>query len=623
MMDTIDDFDMAIEDELEETCHRLLSGGSVFRCLSQVEIDGLKISDESVYSDNKWVFNYDGSPVSINFDDGQWCGFLKQMAYCILPQTSYSETVRSIYSTKTMLGRVIFFIKTIDDIFRVMPNELGLLTESQIKTAFNSLIGSGTKSHPLNFLLALNTWNTFSEKNILSKDYCSTLDNSEFEDELGSIADFSSGEGWQPIETDLLNDLWTESKIWIDGRGRDIVKMYRLWNGESGTRVTSKVGQKFKKFTATLENEKPWYKPEIKNTENGKPCRDYYNIMKIVRVFPSKLRLYATFIILLLTGIRIRELLNLERGCCTKSKNSPGSYELKFRQFKVAEDPEFGEWRTIPVPRKVYKAISLLGKMASINGNTKYLFENKYSGKKLVKNALANPFIALGIHPHQCRKTISWLLISRDEDNVDLLRELLGHASYAMTLMYIVRNPELVEAVKELFKEHYTKEFSQLVLSIAKGSYSGPAAERIAKQMSKNGGKYDAQTIDIAIEEYIRITLESGSPIFLKRIPVGGICIAQKNLTGTPTPCTADRSPSEIINPIVTNCKYEECVNTALTEESLEGIEVNIIFYERMLSKNAIKNIKVRGTYEKKLRLNLKHRDNLLKSRPVSEIIND
>src|SRR5690606_14888800 len=107
------------------------------------------------------------------------------------------------------------------------------------------------------------------------------------------------------------------------------------------------------------------------------------------------------------------------------------------------------------------------------------------------------------IHCHRFRKTIAEILINRDERNIDIIRALFGHKSYAMTLQYISRNPLMVRTVALAIEKNYTREFHEIVAGIRYGAYSGDAATRIYDQISKRPDEFSGKQLKVSLMSYI------------------------------------------------------------------------------------------------------------------------
>jgi hypothetical protein len=600
--------------ELEK--ENLLKGHSPLLKLSLDDRQKLRVSENSLFSDQTWNFNFHGEYVNLNFGNSEWASFYKCIAYPLLPDKPYNESVTSIQSVKTKLGRVKLFTRTLKKLYIIQPNELPLVTVSQLRTGFTHQLTSRAKSHASSYLDATNIWLDLSTRGILPTEFSSNIDPPTFYENLEHNIDDVDSIPWTPISGDHLEYLWGEVKLWVENRSEDLIKISHIINertGNRGTKVSSEIGKKLLAYQFSEENGKPWFNFQI--TQAGRKDKRLVQIGELTKGHFYRLRAYCVFVILLLTGMRILELSCLEKGCCTRDAGSTDKYTLRFRRFKTARDSSVGEEDTIPVPEIVFKAIAVVESLDHMGLDGNFLFSSKKGKFKRLSRKAHYVTLKrhLNIHPHQARKTISWLLISRDEENIDLVRELLGHKSFKMTLRYILSNHDLMETTKSLFQNHYLSEFTDLIGSIIEGKYSGKAAEKLADHLRSTPELNVSNLVDTSLEEFIKATLEGGNPLFLRRTPVGAYCLVQRSLSGTATPCTAGRPPSAIYNPIVTNCKYDECPHSALVEGCIPNVERDISFIKKRLEAE-IPDKRVLNAYTKSLEAHLR---NLTTPRPI------
>ncbi len=307
-------------------------------------------------------------------------------------------------------------------------------------------------------------------------------------------------------------------------------------------------------------------------------------------------------VIALLTGLRIREIASLKSNCCRKINEN--EYELTFTRFKTSTAPIKGEKVIIPTPKSVFDAIQCLYSIyqeGREQKNSEYLFVTKNmtftatSLKKsrqfiqnialgaLVKN-FGNEIGIQGLHIHRLRKTIAWLLISKSEKNIELVRHLLGHESYEMTLRYVLRNHELVEEVVHLFENHYTNELSDLMQSIFNRTYSGQAANELQEQLDSKPNAFQAEIIHSTVEEYIKGLFEAGENIFINRVPIGGHCVVAGELNAdNKTPCMRELLDGTLAAPDPQLCNWQKCDRKILTNHALPSLTRDLMYYSKMV----------------------------------------
>jgi hypothetical protein len=266
-----------------------------------------------------------------------------------------------------------------------------------------------------------------------------------------------------------------------------------------------------------------------------------------------------------------------------------GQDYLYITRFKTASNPRKGTPDNIPVPRIVVDAIQILENLFKHQRKeleSEYLLVSdiitvkRYSKIKIntigkdVRKFLID-FTGEDGHTHQLRKTIAWLLISQGEENIDLIRQLFGHKSYGMTLRYILRNELLSGCIKELLEKNYTEDLHQALSKIASGEAVGDLANKLRQRSIKN---YPGQILASEIEAFVHSALESGVPLFISRIPIGGFCINSSDISKKKPPCIDDTDEGK---PNPEFCDYLNCPHVLHTSESVENVKSQISFYEK------------------------------------------
>ncbi|WP_155485388.1 tyrosine-type recombinase/integrase, partial [Vibrio harveyi] len=197
---------------------------------------------------------------------------------------------------------------------------------------------------------------------------------------------------------------------------------------------------------------------------------------------------------------------------------------------------------------------------------------------KDIKKIVADITDVTDAHPHQLRKTIAWLLISRSEKNIDLIRQLFGHKSYGMTLRYIMRNELMVESVIELLEHNYTEDLQEIFEAINNNNTAGDLSDKIKKRMEEQN--YQGSILVTDIESYVRESLKAGIPLFVSRVPIGGFCINAGNEDSIP-PCMMKTNSKR---PCVDFCNYKVCDYLIFNEESISNIHSQINYYKQKLN---------------------------------------
>ncbi|ELR63722.1 Site-specific recombinase, phage integrase family [Photobacterium marinum] len=441
----------------------------------------------------------------------------------------------------------------------------------------------------------------YDKHSILSKDKRSELYN--FRESLI--------DSWSPLEAEVIKPVFDESVRYIREFAPTIISCSDLLNardrnsGKEQTPVQVRKDGRTKELFKTLRNMSI---PELSDgiklfnftpitqrvKSGGYACgwQDRTTI-EIGEVRPAviKLKRCCVFIIGLFTGLRRREIAALLAKPAHKRNDS---MYLDIVRFKTASDSdEEGEADTIPVPDIVAEAIDVLIKLFADNRkelNSEYLLVTDIITRKRFEKVKIST-ISKDIQglveevtgksdasPHQLRKSIAWLLISRSESNVDLIRQLFGHKSYGMTLRYIMRNDLMVASVIELIEHNYTEELKDIFEAISNNKTSGELSDKIKKRMEVQ--QYKGQVLATDIETYVRESLQAGVPLFVSRVPIGGFCM-KSGEEDTPPPCMAKTGSGM---PKVEFCDYKRCKHLIYNEESVSNIQSQIRYYQQKLS---------------------------------------
>lgn len=616
---------------------------------SDSEINETSVTERSIFKENIWTLEGLHRPKSIHFsyklnehDSSDnyphivW--FIKLLLLFYLP--NHADKVTSVESVITIASKLRLLVNYlfIENHLLNPKKDVALLTLKQVNDAINKSKKHGKTSHFESLTTTLQYWIKLSESNILPEEY-------EFPFSYGEIftvdllkeifSDKLNRGAYTPLSEDEIELISTTSYDLIENKSDDLIFLSKkLTNNVVVVKndIRRRKIQRDSRDAKLIENY-----PYVKNNNGNSWIKIKYNAhneIKTSELRPlfKELKGACICMILLLTGMRIRELQNLKIDCAKQT--SKNTYTLKYQIFKTTYDAEEGETQNIPIPEIIFKAINALAEIDSYyrkESRSSYLLVSssvrkqiRYTLSRNVIRYIIDSFVRKhgmsGITPHRFRKTIAWLLISRSEKNIDIIRHIFGHHSYKMTLQYILRNYELVTEVVKQLSIHYTEEFTDLTKSIISGHYTGPAAERLANSIKGNPKQFNAQTLRTTLHQYVYALLESGEPLFIHRIPVGAWCLSVPVVASKRTPCTAELSSTDRVVPDVSLCKYEDCDKFAGTQDAITGIERNIKFCSDMLKIEGLdKNLRIR--YEHKIKKNKVHLNNINKSRPL--IIND
>lgn len=418
---------------------------------------------------------------------------------------------------------------------------------------------------------------------------------------------------WQPLEPNVTKGCYDEAKKYLDDYSDSIIMANNLIrnrptigiNGKEALGTVRKDGKskhlfsELKKFNIpTIDDsgthlfEFPITTKKVKS--HGYACgyqdRTWINIGTI-RPQVINLKRACIYIIGLFTGMRRREIAELK---AKKAYIKNDKFYLDILRFKTSDEPnELGKPDSIPVTPLVAKAIDVLLELFKENRlalESDFLLVTDILSKKQFEKikietvskdirAFISDFGGATAHVHQLRKTIAWLLISRSEENVELIRQLFGHKSYKMTVQYILRNELMVDSIIELIEHNYTEDLHEALIEITEGKTAGNLSDSIKKRNKHKNFK--GQILVTDIEAFVHEAIQAGMNIFVSRIPIGGFCISMVDYSKKRPPCMK-RSGAESPEPQF--CDYKSCPYVLHNETSISNIKKQVYYYQSKLT---------------------------------------
>ncbi|HIH0446625.1 TPA: tyrosine-type recombinase/integrase [Vibrio cholerae] len=456
-------------------------------------------------------------------------------------------------------------------------------------------------------------WSLLSEKEYLPEEYCLRIKREHIisqkkRKEITHLLD-SELNTWSPIEGHVIEQAYKHAKKYIHQYSESIIRCHEIIRNRPRKRnnhlaqvrkdgMTKNIFIELANIHAPEKtNGKKLFNLEVTTKKvkslgykSGWQDRTQININGVRREV-IELKRSCLFIICLFTGLRRREIANLRANPAYK-KN--GDTYLDIVRFKTSDDPNHkGEQDSIPVPPIVADAVNcllLLFKDQRISLNSDYLITVDYVTRKdfekvqikTVTNDIKHFILsATGYdlaHPHRLRKTIAWLLISRGEKNLELIRQLFGHKSFGMTLRYVLRNHLMVGSVIELLEHNYTNDLNKIFNDIETGNASGVLSQRIKERM--NTRKFKGQLFVTNLEVFIYQCLSSGIPLFISMIPIGGFCLKVGESKKIPQ-CMIRSGGAK---PDVDFCDYKNCEHVIYDDVALKNINAQIKYFQVKLS---------------------------------------
>jgi len=556
-------------------------------------------------------------------DHPELLNFVKMITYYSFPKL----VNLNISSWNTTTVRHSGLTGVIKDLFwnhQILTKEMiSAITSEQLADHIEKLISclelgaKGSVNRYLSFVNFLEGWENLSVRELLPDTYKigiepHTVLTKKIKEKANRLIEEMVGT-WQPLDPDIVKLSYDEASRYIYEYSATIIKCNDLIRNrpvlDSAPDAEKKLapvrqdGKTKELFQQLEEMELPMidgntklfnFNPVTNKVVSKGYARgwQYRTTINITEIRPAviKLKRACIFLIALFSGLRRREIAEL-KNLAMFIKN--GEYYLSITRFKTSHDAsELGEADEIPIPEIVADAINVLSELFSVNrktiGSDYLLLSDILTSKGFEKikiatiskdiKAFVQEVTGEDCHAHQMRKFIAWLLISRSEHNINLIRQLFGHKSYGMTLRYILRNELMVDSVIELIEHNYTEDLNEIFASVAEGKAAGGLAESIRKRMTQQN--YNGQVLVTGVESFIHEALFSGVPLFVSRLPIGGFCIRIGD-RGTLPPCMVNCKENV---PQIEFCDYKNCGHVLHNNESIENIESQITYYQKKLS---------------------------------------
>ncbi|WP_233081165.1 tyrosine-type recombinase/integrase [Rheinheimera soli] len=611
----------SLSEELEDiSSSKLVLKSSLMDKLSLYPDGAFPISDYSTFKDDQWVF-YDKAQVidakGFNFkdSDSDLMLFKKVIMYHYIPTFHPFGTIKSFATTfsyingLTNIERFIFKANHMSDLLKGIPNITARMLNDSLDEAKSAEHSSSYKS----LYSALAFWSVLSENGLIPEAFrlnvkMSKVLTKERRQDVVRHA-LRNTIPYTPFLQSELEGLINYALFWTDSAIPVIEKaiIFCRDNGiHSGARKVHSPGNKNEEleqiFSTRVEGKEIiGYSATIKTDQKDKKKSNNYYTFDKLAVAIDNVRNAIFIFVALITGMRRRELAQLAFDDFHRLKN--GECYVDVTRFKVSDDPNYsGEAATLPIPEYLYELIFQYHSMREYMGKleNEHLFISCKSRVKkknqdssilhIIVREISDATKIDGLHTHRFRKSIAEILIGQDETNIDLIRELLGHKSFVMTLRYIARNPYLVRAVARIMEHHHAHEFEQIINAINSGHFSGHAFERIAAQIKKRPAEFKGARLKLTIREYVLALLEAGEPVFLHRTPMGTYCLSIPMLGGDDyTPCVQNAvNVTGRVIPEPSNCQYDKCHKAGITLKAKQAIEENIIFFSGLIEQKDV-----------------------------------
>lgn len=656
-----DEYD-AVEDELDiafQSSESVLSGARsvLLSKLKACPNGDFLVTDESYYSDNKWVLT-EGNLIKFDSPLPGLNDLKRVIMFHLLPDYSpwgvgprSHNTVHTVGYTFGAIEKYVFS----DNRLNATAEHLRSIDATKLNEALEKSKNSGFVTTYPNVLFFIRTWLQLSAQRLIPDEFRLSVPLSLVitKERQADVAEhYRSTVGtYKPFGEKELAKLFEYALFWTEKALPALLKVRKVLIDEGVDKGHAKIKtQKSPRadfFTNALT-------VVIDGIEVMRPVVNYYErvpkgLTKLVTFWDiTWIRPYAhaldclrnaVFIwIAIITGARKRELALLTEDSIIFDEQS-GEYSVRITRFKTTSDPNFnGKEDILPLPTFIgdfvrdyisLRDVRIFSKVKALFGNHNHARlgrtksgHDAYTVIGRISAQLEQDLTMVGIHCHRFRKTIAEILINRDERNIDIIRLLFGHTSYAMTLRYIARNPYLVRGVVQAIENSFTNDFTAIISGLRSGVYAGARANELANKLASRETIFAGKMIRAEIHDYVSHLIRSGEPIYIHRTAVGAgtYCLATENLANQQKPpCIATRSLDEGCLPNPKNC-HVECKNLIFLEPAKLALRQNVLFYSKVLASNSLNARSVSAITEKLLASERRYKELVARSASMKEI---
>ncbi|MBV6825704.1 tyrosine-type recombinase/integrase [Pseudomonas sp. PD9R] len=629
---------------LEETGgHLTQRAGNLVIKLEQYPDGAFPISPYSTFKQDRWTLfkNKFGATFAVIFDGmTQPMKELKKgLVYYGTPDFSPFGNIRSYKTTIwqagkfSVLQRYLFEPNFLDG----TPETIGLINHRMINKALDNAKNSTTGSHYHYLFSMIRLWTNLSIQGLMPPGLSLDIDMRKvdsIERRRDVVQHFTGNMStWRPFSEEDLAELidyalfWTEKALPRLLNMADYIKEKKLDQLPDCAVIRYSIDAELEQNINIKVDDITVVSPSRmrqKYEYAGRHEQFFYRWLHPYSVAIDKVRNGIFVLLALITGLRASELSLLKFDDVVKNGN--GDYTIRVARFKTADDPNVnGETDFLPLPRFIGEKIDELEKLRSVYTlfAKGYIFQSSKSRKEMNK---PNSSIVKGIcrelgeatnvdriHAHRFRKTIAEILINRNERNIDLVRHLFGHKSFAMTLKYIGRNPHIVRSVALAIEQNYTAEFTELVSAVKSGASSGPNAQRLVDRIKARPDAFSGKQLKVTIFVYISHLLSSGEPLFIHRTALGSYCVSTETYSSPHLPPCLTHMTGTVTNMLPNPARCDiSCKHIVVVEKAKQSMQDNVKFYSNMLEKAAdTLSEQAKKMIRNKIASNLEHLHNL------------
>ncbi|MCW2293109.1 hypothetical protein M2262_003159 [Pseudomonas sp. BIGb0408] len=578
-------------------------------------LDDFPICPESNYRDKMWKLphgkNSFANNIRFNRELSGSNDLKRVLVYHVIPDYSPFSFIRS-YTTAKAFGNEYAVLEKyifIDNHISAQPEHIALISIPMVMQALEKAKASESKLHFFLLFKFLRLWCNLSEHKLIPEQYylsipIDQIDTVERRHEVLKSKFTGTMNAWTSYSEEDLEHIMNYATAWLDGAIPKLsdLKNYIMDNGfheytDKNIKRRERLIELDKLMTITIDGKEIMRPHVLRYTLKGDETYTHSWVGGYGRAL-NGIRNSIFMLVALVTGGRKSELATIHFDHITTDHK--GDYWITITRYKTSASPTHGEEDTLPLPRYVGDMISKFKELRSLPPFYKqgWLFQPNNSSKvvnKATPGLVTNIIVQLKeelpiarLHAHRFRKTIAEILINRDERNIDIIRALFGHKSYAMTLRYIARNPLMVRSVAIAIEQSYAREFHDIVAGIRFAGYSGEGAKRIYQQILKRPDEFTGKQLKVTLVAYVSHLLAAGEPLFIRRTAVGTYCLTGEHFTHENLPpCLQGREiEGDLIMPDPGNCQ-PDCRKIVVLQSAKYALEDTAQFYSQVLNNSA------------------------------------
>lgn len=618
-IDFDEDLQGEVEQELEQflieaTGNTLPTESTLLKKLELFPNGDFPVSPYSNYRDSTWILfkEEDGTVTRVMFDNlpEKITSIKKSIIYHLIPDFSPFGGIRAYSTTRAHSQKFSCMVHYVllDNYLTGNSESLSFITPRLLNNALDRARDSSRSTHYYYTFMHIRLWISLSIQQLIPLENRisispTAIDTPERRKEV--IRHFGDAiSSWVPFTEPELKKLvgyasfWTEKAIPCLQKVADYAKDRGVFN--NGSLTIYRGGEGDPELLDNLKAEVDGVeitKVNMKLRHSRKGDIWSYSWYNSALQSLDSIRCAVYILVALVTGLRVGELRALKFEHVIRSDD--GRFKLQVTRWKTSKDPNYkGDTSFIPLPRFVGEKVQEYERLRRMLRAFRegYLFQSVL-GTKTVNRDASNKIVVITqkleaalqidrIHTHRFRKTIAEILINRSERNVDIIRFLFGHASYAMTLRYIGRNPYIVKSVAQAIEQNYIEEFTDLISSVKTSSSSGESAKRLLDRIAARPEAFSGKQLQVTIFTYVTHLLSSGEPLFIHRTAVGTYCVSTEVYSSPDLPpCLAHHNT--IIKDALPDPQFCDptCKHALIVEKAARALEDNVTFYEQMLTR--------------------------------------